>query len=743
MKNYSPRLSLALALFAGVAIPFAGFAQGTAFTYQGRLTDGANPANGSYDLRFILYDNSAGGNQQGPILTNTATTISNGLFAVTLDFGNQFPGANRWLEIAVRTNGAVSFITLSSRQSLTPAPYAVTAENVVSGGLSGTYGSAVTFNNAANTFGGTFTGNGSGLTNVNAATLNGLTSSNFWKTTGNGGTTPGVNFLGTADNQPLELRVNSARALRLEPNAVGAPNVIAGSPVNFTSNNVVGATISGGGSVLYTNGSSYTNIVMADFGTIGGGGMNVAGNFATVGGGYFNTANNIYATVGGGNVDNATGYGSTAAGGVANNATGDSSFIGGGYFNFASSYAASVAGGYQNNASGYYSTIGGGYDNQAAGGFFSATVAGGFINHASGDASAVGGGYGNTASGVGAVVSGGGYDGGTASGNLASGNASVVGGGLGNQATNSYATVGGGQGNIAGGMRSTVSGGLQNIASGTASTVSGGHGNNASGTDSTVVGGDNNLASGFSSLAAGTGAQAVHSGAFVWADSVGGTYSSDRNNQFKVRAAGGMVLDVSSSAGLSPAAFRVSSTAAHGVGIFVAQTSDDATAVFTAAGTGDIIKGFNGGNGGNAIFEVFNNGVVAATSFNSTSDRNAKENFSSVSAEEILDRVVALPVTRWNYKTDAGEDHLGPMAQDFHAAFGLNGTDDKHISLLDEGGVALAAIQGLNQKLENRSGHLEDRERQLEAENAELKQTVADLKQLVTALDHKLNQDPK
>src|SRR5262252_2345247 len=103
------------------------FAQGTAFTYQGRLNDGANPANGIYDLRFAIYDSASGGAQQGSLVTNSAMGISNGLFTVALDFGNQFPGANRWLEISVRTNGGTSFTTLNSRQQITPSPYAITS----------------------------------------------------------------------------------------------------------------------------------------------------------------------------------------------------------------------------------------------------------------------------------------------------------------------------------------------------------------------------------------------------------------------------------------------------------------------------------------------------------------------------------------------------------------------------------------------------------------------------------------
>ena len=109
--------------------PRLATAQGTAFTYQGRLTTGTTAANGSYDLRFSLFDNLTNGVQQGSSLTNAATGVSNGLFTVTLDFGGQFPGLARWLEIGVRTNGSSAFTTLSPRQRLTPTPYAIYAAN--------------------------------------------------------------------------------------------------------------------------------------------------------------------------------------------------------------------------------------------------------------------------------------------------------------------------------------------------------------------------------------------------------------------------------------------------------------------------------------------------------------------------------------------------------------------------------------------------------------------------------------
>jgi photosystem II stability/assembly factor-like uncharacterized protein len=179
MKLLTPIL-LCFALVYPVTIPT--FAQGTAFTFQGRLNDGAVPANGNYDLTFAIYEAAVSGSQQGAMLTN-ATTVSNGLFAVTLDFGNQFPGGARWLAIGVRTNGGGTFVTLSPRQPLTPAPYAVmagSASNLLGtlpvAQLSGT----ITANllpttlvtnhavglNLSGAFSGNISGNGSGLTNV-------------------------------------------------------------------------------------------------------------------------------------------------------------------------------------------------------------------------------------------------------------------------------------------------------------------------------------------------------------------------------------------------------------------------------------------------------------------------------------------------------------------------------------------------------------------------------------------------
>lgn len=105
-----------------------GFSQGTAFTYQGRLNATNGPANGIFDLQFILRDAPSGGNGIG---TNQVApvSVSNGLFTVTLNFGAAgFDGSARWLQIGVRTNGSgAAYAVLTPTQPITPAPYAIHA----------------------------------------------------------------------------------------------------------------------------------------------------------------------------------------------------------------------------------------------------------------------------------------------------------------------------------------------------------------------------------------------------------------------------------------------------------------------------------------------------------------------------------------------------------------------------------------------------------------------------------------
>jgi hypothetical protein len=387
-------LPLLLAFLSTFNFQLSTFAQGTAFTYQGRLTDNGAPANGSYDLTFALFNTNNGPVQIGPTLTNSAVALSNGLFTAALDFGpGSFPGDDRWLEIGVRTNGAGAFITLVPRQKLTASPYAMTAGNltgvVPASSLFGVYPNLVNFINPTNIFLGSFIGNGGPLTNVNAALLNGLASSNFWQLAGNSATTPAANFLGTSDNQPLELRVNGSRALRLEPNTNGAPNLIGGASINFAAPGVFGATIAGGGA---TN-TSFTNSVAANFATIGGGTRNTIQAVA------------VDSTIAGGDVNTIQGgsYESFIGGGGTQTIQGSSpnSVIAGGYFNTiqSNSIGATIGGGHgqtiQTRAAG--ATIAGGDSHTIQTNAAYATIAGGSGNFVSGRLGTVPGGDQNVA----------------------------------------------------------------------------------------------------------------------------------------------------------------------------------------------------------------------------------------------------------------------------------------------------------------------------------------------------------
>jgi hypothetical protein len=107
----------------------AASAQTTAFTYQGKLTDGGNAAHAAYDMQFKLFDAEVNGNQIGLTVTRPAVQVANGIFTVRLDFGGSFDGSDRWLEIAVRPAGGPNFTTLTPRQQFTSDPHSLQAAN--------------------------------------------------------------------------------------------------------------------------------------------------------------------------------------------------------------------------------------------------------------------------------------------------------------------------------------------------------------------------------------------------------------------------------------------------------------------------------------------------------------------------------------------------------------------------------------------------------------------------------------
>jgi hypothetical protein len=125
-------------------------------------------------------------------------------------------------------------------------------------------------------------------------------------------------------------------------------------------------------------------------------------------------------------------------------------------------------------------------------------------------------------------------------------------------------------------------------------------------------------------------------------------------------------------------------------------------------------------------------GNAYATAWLTTSDRNAKQDIAPVDAAAILEKISALPVASWSFKTEPDVKHIGPMAQDFRAAFGL-GPNDTSIATVDADGVALAAIQAL--AAEDGRQRTEDRGQQAEIEV--LKQTILDLRARLDALEKK------
>jgi len=496
-----------------------------------------------------------------------------------------------------------------------------------------------------------FSGSGTGLTSISASQLSGtvpsIALSNAWKADGNAGTTPGAHFLGTTDNQGLELKVNGLRALRLEPTgdsvsdgnttADGAPNLISGAPVNFAWNNAVGVTIGGGGAQNW-GGNTVANSVGGDYSTIGGGlgnsihiafGTTIGGGHghgigtgisnATVSGGSRNIieSNGDYATVGGGRQNRIQAQGVTISGGLSN------------HVGFTASYAA-IGGGLRNiiHSDSTHCTISGGSNNTIEVRAPYSTIGGGATNTIETDANyaTIGGGFGNAidTDAFGTTIAGG-------SGNTIGDDARI-------------ATIGGGAGNRieAGAFAATIPGGSQN-------TVSGDY-----------------------SFAAGRMANANTRGSFVWADSQDASFSAVFNDSVSFRCLGGVR--------------------------------------------------FTSGSGGAFQTILWQPGFA---NWSVSSDRNLKDRVTKVDARAVLEKLAQLPLSEWSFKGH-GQRHIGPMAQDFHTLFPLN-DNDKMIDSGDLHGVALAAIQGLNQKL------TEELKRR-DAENTELKRRLEKVERLLGAL---------
>ena len=209
---------------------------------------------------------------------------------------------------------------------------------------------------------------------------------------------------------------------------------------------------------------------------------------------------------------------------------------------------------------------------------------------------------------------------------------------------------------------------------------------NASATDAVAIG-SSVTASGAGSMAFGNNVSTnLKSGSLIMGDYLGGSLSSDQNNQFSARFRSGYRLFTNNSL---------------------------TTGVFLSAGAG---------------------------AWSNISDREKKENFTSIDAEDILQKVAKLPISSWNYKSQpVSQRHVGCMAQDFYAAFKLDGESDTTINSLDLDGINMTAIQALK----TRTDDLKLMTEQLKATTEDLllsaqkiemlEQEIAELKKLMRA----------
>ena len=649
------------AVLAGtIGCLLASAATAGSFVYEGRLEESGAAATGRYDFEILPYADAALGGPIAATIRFEGVEVVDGRFR--LDFDLPTHGAEQvWLGLAVRNHGS-------------DAGYAAfpTRTKAIEAGPIGL----------------------------------------CWSSTGDSGTNPAVNFLGTTDAQPLVLRTANAQSLRIEPSSItfGSPalpitsNTIGGSHANSATAGVRGATIAGGG---VPSGDSDPNLIdeapnrVTDYyGTVGGGYGNSAGdNSGTVG-------DRSVATVSGGYLNAASGSYSAVGGGEANTASGSNSTVGGGNSNTASDYGSTVGGGVSNTASGVFATVGGGFSGAASD---YGTVGGGSLNAASGDYSAVGGG----------------------SENAASGYASTVGGGSRNCAGSEYSWAGGRNAKV---RPATNPGGF-----GACSGL-------------TYPGGFGDL------------------GTFIWADSQVSNFVSAGPNQFLIRATGGVALNgppidagvelsaIADSdgpnyanlflrqrdfnAGVLFSAGEATSTAANNAAFYIDQfNATTQTRRLTLEGDGDLV----------VFAQAFKPGGGAWAASSDARLKTAVEPLTGA-----LDRLLALRGTTFEYRADATPKSLylpgrqiGFIAQEVESVFpqwvgeteegfktvGPQGFEALTVEALRELRAESAVIDRAQQsKIAALEAEWAGRIAQAERDNAALKAELAELRATMTAL---------
>lgn len=624
--------------------------------YQGYIVDGMGvPINDTLTVILSIHDAETSGNQKWTE-TQTSLEILDGILNVTLGAvtalkDTVFNADTRWLEVKV---GSTTF----DRVRIASSAYALRIQTV-DGATGGTLTGSLTAGKGS--FGSNNTNTG---TDAFVAGLDSDASGN-WSAVGGGSNNGAFREYST---------VGGGR----DNDAWGEYSVIAGGRGNSALK--LYATVGGG----IGNDASDTNSTVS-----GGAGNTASEHYATVSGGNDNTASGLYSTVSGGKSNTATGLHSSIVGGNTNyvGSLAEDGFIGGGTFDTVLAIQASIVGGFSNviEAGAAYSAIAGGNNNRVksawsfigaganniingsqsvicgggtlftgnttngtwnfigcgdeltASGDFSLVV-GGEKNDVSGGWAAILGGENNTNSGKWAIIGGG-------DSNTVAGDFGIIVGGENNLNAGQWSVIGGGQLDtiLADAFNSVISGGHLNKISDDHGVICGGHNNQVNGRHGMIPGGRNCQANGDYSIAFGHFAVAAHDGAFVWADSTNAVLQSTAKNQFLVRASGGVKFF---------------------------SNQDTTTGVELAAGGG---------------------------SWSSISDSTKKANIREVDYQQVLSKLESMPIKQWSYKSQSEDiEHIGPMAQDFYAAFGL-GDDNLTINTIDPDGIALAAIKALMQ----------------------------------------------
>lgn len=610
-----------------LALALTTFAQSSSFNYQGRLTDGAASANGSYLFTFRLYDAAGAGSQVGSTLTDIPVTVTNGIFSLNLDFGaNAFSGGERYLEVSVRKTANDAPVALTPRQKVGSAPYATRASVA----------------NSADNFTGTLAGDVSGSqagTVVNK--VGGQTAADV---------AAGVQAANNATSANTADRIVKRDAA----GKVSVGSVTFGDGTTLNSANIQ-ATVTGNAVVNAINDAGTTAKINDD--KLAGSFLKFVPGAEQLSVGDANGTAPMINLRGGSTCCSGPGGHTPAFFKVFQNGSfvatgnlgiGTSPMEGRGYRTSWHTYKGAFRSGYADNEwddanVGFFSWAGG-----------SNSTASGLYALAFGDT--------NSAESTSSIVFG--------SGNQVKGAAGFS-AGAGNRVCDTYGVALGnkaisGGPIMADGKCDPDSFNLRGLAA-----VAIGYNVTANQDHTTAMG----------KFASNNG----FTGTFVWSDgsaqATADTFRNTANNEFAARATGGF-------------RFRTNLAGTTGCNL--------------PAGSGV---------------------------FNCTSSKFTKENFAP--ASDVLNKLRKIPVTSWNYVSEGQKvRHLGPMAEDFFAQFGL-GTGNTSIGVQDLAGVSIAAVKELDEQLQEKNAEIE----KLQGEIKTLRANQTELEKRLEAIEKSMNKD--